>query len=336
MYKYILILSVIILNLHCFEDKNGRELSKKELAYQLAIKLSEKVPQLHPDSNRTLVSTSSFTITTADVIRLLNSYVGENYQQITNRTDEEVKTIVNENAVKYSEKKLILLDAAQKGITVDKSEIDTVMNAQYKKWGGEENYRKSLESRQLSYDYLLQDLQDGLIVNRYFKEIVKPHIEVDAEKVKNRFYNYYVTVRHILLSLTEENVDDIVQIKKKLGEIRNRALAGENFAELAKEYSEDPQTKNKGGLLKDIAHGIMPQAFDEAAFSVRVGQISDIFETHYGFHILKVEGRKPHSDSFENAAPIIKDQLINESKNRFYQEHVKRLCAAADYRETLL
>jgi len=336
MYKYILILSIIVLSLSCTGDKDSRKLSEKELSYQLALDLSDKVPQLHPDSNRTLVTTSTFEISIADVIRIIQSYIGDRQQQMTNRTAEEIRTIINENAIKYAEKKLILLDAEKKGIAISQSEIDTVMNDQYKKWGGKENYLRSLKSRQLSYDYILGDLHDGLVVNRYFREIVKPNIQVDEEQVKDRFNNYYVTVRHILLTTGDRNVDELFQIKKKLEEIRSRALRGEDFTELAIQFSEDPNTKNRGGLLKDVAHGIMPQSFDDAAFTVPVGQVSDIFETQYGFHILKVEERKPHSDSFEKAAPIIRDQLKTEQQDKFYQQHVLSLREKADYREFLL
>ena len=336
MYKIILILCITIFSFSCTGDKESGKLNKEELAYKLALELSGKVPQVHPDSNRVLVSTSAFTITTADVMRIIQAYLGDNLKQITNLTSEEIKTIINENATKYAEKKLILQDAEAKGITVSQGEIDTAMQKQYRKWGGEENYRQSLAKRQLSYEYILDDTHDGLVVNKYFREIVKPEIHVEEEQIKERYENYYVTVRQILLVPGDASVDSVSEVKRKLEEIRNRAIRGEDFAELVKKYSVDEKTKNRGGLITHLAHGIMPRAFVDAPFKVPVGQISDIFETYDGFHILKVLEKKPFSDSFEKAAPIIRKQLINEKQDLYYQKHVRNLREKAQYQEFLL
>ena len=69
---------------------------------------------------------------------------------------------------------------------------------------------------------------------------------------------------------------------------RQRVLKGEDMAELAKQYSEDPGSAKEGGLYKDIAKGVMVPEFEKAAFSLKPGEISEVFETQYGFHFVQL------------------------------------------------
>ena len=78
----------------------------------------------------------------------------------------------------------------------------------------------------------------------------------------------------------------------KAEEVLKRARAGEDFAKLAKEFSTDPGSKDKGGDLDWFAKGAMVAEFDQAAFALKPGEISDIVHTPFGFHIIKLEGRR--------------------------------------------
>ena len=108
-----------------------------------------------------------------------------------------------------------------------------------------------------------------------------------------------VHVRHILLMTIDPSAGvslttNAVAAKRKLiDEIQKRVTGGEDFAALAKQYSEDPGSKEKGGELQSFARGDMVPEFEAAAFALKAGQVSDVITTKYGFHVIKGIDKSP-------------------------------------------
>ena len=116
-----------------------------------------------------------------------------------------------------------------------------------------------------------------------------------------------VHAAHILIKVDKDAKPEVdAAAKKKAEELSVRARKGEDFAELAKKYSEDPGSKDKGGDLGAFARGSMVKPFEDAAFSMAPGQISDPVKSPFGYHVIKVDEKlPPGKQSVEEASPKI-------------------------------
>ena len=121
-----------------------------------------------------------------------------------------------------------------------------------------------------------------------------------------------VKARHILIKVPSgASEEEKKKLKEKAEKILKEAKSGADFAELAKKHSEDEGTKDKGGDLGYFGRGRMVPEFEKAAFSLKPGEISDIVETQYGFHIIKVEDKKPERIK---SLDEVKDQIERKLK----------------------
>ena len=101
-----------------------------------------------------------------------------------------------------------------------------------------------------------------------------------------------IRARHILIRVDRSDPVKAAQALEKIKEIRERILAGEDFAKLAKEHSEDSMTAPMGGDLGFLEPDDFEESFKEAVVSLELGKISEIVETPYGYHIVEVLDRR--------------------------------------------
>jgi peptidyl-prolyl cis-trans isomerase D len=119
-----------------------------------------------------------------------------------------------------------------------------------------------------------------------------------------------VRARHILFKVAPDaSADDKAAARKTAAEVLAKAKGGADFAELAKQYSQDASASN-GGDLGRFGHGVMTPAFESAAFALEPGQISDIVETPFGLHIIKLEEKVPeHTEPLDAVRASIVEAL---------------------------
>ncbi|EQH19239.1 peptidylprolyl isomerase [Clostridioides difficile] len=146
---------------------------------------------------------------------------------------------------------------------------------------------------------------------------------------KDEFKKDEVEASHILLKTVDDNNKPLsdkekAEAKKKAEEALKEVKSGEDFAKVAKKYSQDTSASD-GGKLGFFSRGQMVAEFEDAAFSMKKGEVSDLVETQYGYHIIKVTDRINEQTSFEDAKETIKDQLL---KNK-YQEQIEKLTKEA-------
>jgi len=125
-----------------------------------------------------------------------------------------------------------------------------------------------------------------------------------------------VKIRHILLMTQGKPPADDAKIKAQAEDLLKQVRAGANFAELAKKYSEDPGSKDKGGEYTVQRNGQMVKEFEDAAFRLKPGE-SDIIKTTYGYHVVQVmQHDQPRVKPFEEVKPQLladwRKQKVND------------------------
>ncbi|MGE5402186.1 MAG: peptidylprolyl isomerase [Ignavibacteriales bacterium] len=129
---------------------------------------------------------------------------------------------------------------------------------------------------------------------------------------------------HILIDfINDKGQPDTAAALAKIQDIKAQLQNGADFTQLAVKYSEDPGSKENGGDLGYFERRMMVKEFEEAAFNMKVGQVSDIIKTNYGFHLLKVTDIKPYP-SFEEEKENLKKLYKRARYDTDYAKLVKK------------
>jgi peptidyl-prolyl cis-trans isomerase D len=149
--------------------------------------------------------------------------------------------------------------------------------------------------------------------------------DIQQYQVPNR-----VHVDHILLMTVGKTSAEVEEIHQKAEDVLKQAnKKGANFEELAKKYSEDPGTKDKGGDLGWITQGQTVPEFEKVAFSLPKGSISDLVKTQYGFHIIKVLDKETaHTKTFDEVKDSIRSPLLLSKADKQAADIADKLSAA--------
>ncbi len=139
-----------------------------------------------------------------------------------------------------------------------------------------------------------------------------------------------VTASHILLNTQGKTDEEKAAVRMHMENILKRAKEGEDFAALAKEYSEDPGSKDRGGEYT-FPRGQMVKPFEDAAFGLENGKISDIVETQFGYHIIKkIDHKEGGTRQFEEVKEQLIARLTDQKKGAAWQSYQQRLHENAD------
>jgi peptidyl-prolyl cis-trans isomerase D len=139
-----------------------------------------------------------------------------------------------------------------------------------------------------------------------------------------------VHVQHILFMTVGKTTDaEVEEVKKKAEDVLKQVKKGGKFEDLAKKYSEDPGSKDKGGDLSWITQGQTVPEFEKTAFSLSPGQVSDLVKTQYGFHIIKVlEKETAHTKPFEEVKDSLRAPLLLSQADKLASDTADKLSAA--------
>jgi peptidyl-prolyl cis-trans isomerase D len=138
-----------------------------------------------------------------------------------------------------------------------------------------------------------------------------------------------VHVEHILLMTVGKTDAEVEEIRQKAEDVLKQAKKGAKFEDLAKKYSEDPGTKDKGGDLGWLTQGQTVPEFEKTAFGLDKGKMSDLVKTQYGFHIIKVLDKETaHTKPFDEVKDSIKTPLMLAKADKMASDESDQLSAA--------
>ncbi len=202
-----------------------------------------------------------------------------------------------------------------------KSVLDNITTSVEENMGGTSGYKKFLNAMSLSKKQFQNIMYNRAKQTKLMEYLYDAETGIEPptkEECYELFCTYYCSAMHILISTQEaEGQEDYDAALSRAEEALARAKAGEDFSALIDEYGEDPGQDSKTGYI--FTDGQMVDAFSDAAFALEPGEISDIVQTSYGYHIIKrnpitMEDYEQYHESFYSSVESYKFQLLINEK----------------------
>ncbi|MCT4507379.1 MAG: peptidylprolyl isomerase [Tepidibacter sp.] len=241
---------------------------------------------------------------------------------------EVIKEQVLDNMIKDE---LIYQSAQKENINVE----DKAVEEEFKQFKTQlelnQEFKKYLKENNIDDKFLKNQLKKNILISKYKESYIlslklnDEKLKVYYEKNKDQYKREEAKASHILFKSVDDNMKPISEqdkkiAKKKAEDVLVRAKNGEDFASLAKAYSEDTISGSNGGNLGYFGKGVMVPEFEKATFELKAGEISDLVETKFGYHIIKVMDRLGEIRPFEEVKDQIKVTIeTNSYQGKMYQ-----------------
>jgi peptidyl-prolyl cis-trans isomerase C len=236
----------------------------------------------------------------------------------------QLKTDIVDNLI---DGELLYQESQKENIVVDDATVDEHIATLKKQFPSEEKFKETIQGMNISEDEIRTDYKRGrsielLLEGKVVKDVSLPDGAAKIYYDENpTFFKQpgQVQASHILIKV-EAGADEAVkaEARKQIEDIQQKIKDGGDFAELAKEFSEGPSNVN-GGDLGLFGRGQMVPPFEEAAFAMEPGQVSDVVETRFGYHLIKLADKKDDSTApFED----VEERLMQYLKQQETQKQV--------------
>ena len=253
----------------------------------------------------------------------------------------EMKKKVLENLI---EREVLFQESQKKGIKIEEAVVNQELEKLKKRFASEDEFKENLTRMDLTEAVLKSEFGRVMAVQRLIEEEIVVKTEVSDKEVEMYYSSNpsqfkqpeQVKASHILIGV-DSGADKTKkeEARKKIDQIAARLKKDEDFAALAKEFSTCPSSA-KGGDLGFFRRGQMVKPFEEAAFSLKPGEVSDIVETRFGFHIIKVIEKKPETTlTLEDVREELEQQLKQQKVRRDMGKYVAELKAKAKVERSL-
>ncbi|WP_158737580.1 peptidylprolyl isomerase [Alteribacillus sp. YIM 98480] len=244
----------------------------------------------------------------------------------TSLTEEEfvgeLKNNVGEQVLNEMVQNIIIQDKAEQ-LNIDSEQVDAELE-QFKEDYGVEKDEELLTMLQTQFQLPIDSMDD------FKNDFLKPQLVLeelaaaDVEITEEEKETYFEENKEDLVSISARHI--LVEDEDQANEIREELENGADFAELAEEHSTDPGSASEGGDLNTFTRGEMVEAFDEAAFSMEPGEISEPIESEFGYHIIEVLNK---NESYEELEEEIEEK-VREKQSKSPEEVMQELMEEAN------
>ena len=271
------------------------------------------------------------------ILTATQSYTDADYlAQFKESKDNDDK--IKQEVISYMIDNEVVYQQAQKDkIKVTDDEVNQKYSQIEKMLDTNQEYKKLLDDAGVDEDYLKETIKKDLAVQKYrenFEQDLKvtdKEVEKYYKEHKDEFKEESVEAYHILVSTLDDNnkpVDDSKkeELKSKAESLLKEIKNGGDFEKIAKENSDDKSSGKKGGYLGYFTKDSKNAQFTKEAFKLEKGQVSNVFETPFGYEIVKVTNKKTEQKSLEDS----REEIVNRILADKYLDQVNSLRDKAD------
>ncbi len=267
--------------------------------------------------------------------RLIRFYTEHGMSQEQVRS--QMRTLVRRATEQAVGAKLLLDEAARLDIPVAEGEIDEQIEKIVRQVGGREAFVAALANQRTSEAAFREQVRLGRRVDKLVEQVVSGVDEPTEADIQSYFEAHRdefatgerVLAQHILITPDGDTQTSKNEAKLKIEAIRERVAAGKSFADEAAAHSMCPSGKD-GGSLGWFGRGMMVPEFDQAVFSMKVGDVSDVIETQFGYHIIyKTDHEASGPAAFADVREQIRDLLRHARRGEAMTAYVEELKAKA-------
>lgn len=247
--------------------------------------------------------------------------------------DKKIKELKENIFEQMIDEKLLVQKAEKEGIHITDAEVDKGMDEIRNRFASEVEFQNEISKQGLTGKEFRKNVREQQLVIKLINQKVQSRISPPAEERIKKYYEEHesemispeqIRVRHILIKTTEERNQE--EARKKINEIYAKVKNDSSkFSSFAEKYSEGPSAK-KGGDLGYFARGDMVKEFEEVAFKMEVGGISKPVKTRFGYHVIKLIGKKSSEKrTFSEVKGRLKNLLYQMDMESEYEKFLRDL-----------
>ena len=273
-------------------------------------------------------------ITRADLDRSLDFAKRQSMQQGKPLSEDQLAALEKETLDKLIGIQLLYQASEKAGNKVDEKQLDEKFAQFKKRFPNEEALKKTMEEWHVTEADMKAELKKGMVTEAFVVKNFVDKTTIPEEEVKAYYDSHpqffkqpeQVKASHILIKVKPDATEaEKAEAMKKIEQAQDKLLKGEDFAEVAKTSSEGPSAP-KGGDLGYFGRGQMVKPFEDVAFSLEPGKVSKVVKTQFGYHLIKVEDKKPESTiPFETVKPRIEQFLKQQEVQKEIKKYIDNL-----------